>query len=206
MNFEYPSSLDTPAPGTRVADITGETYLLLKSNCSSRANNEKCLKSRNAYSLPRVEATKTPKLGGFVRSEISQQAKSFDSQMQRLQSFVLDSVAPLMAIMETYAKGETVSHKQAVTAATAAIELVVNTSAQLSHYRRTRIITGMSKTLLPLVEDDKHFTEAVPFLFGPDFAQKSKDLIDQVKAMRSSVRDTKPSGHFFRTIPVLIIS
>jgi len=188
---------DAPGAGAPRLAITGKTYLLLKTNCSSRASNDKRLKSRNAYSLPRVEATKTPKLDGFMRSEISQQAKSFDSQMQRLQSFVLDAVAPLTAIVETNAKGESISHKQAINAATAAIELVGNASAQMSHYRRTRIITGMNKTLLPLVEDDKQFTEAAPSLFGPDFAQKSKDLVDQVKVMRSSVRDPKPSGQFF---------
>jgi len=83
---------------------------------------------------------------------------------------------------------------------TAAIELVGNASTQISHYRRTTIITSTNKTLLPLVEDDKNFKGAAPSLFGPDFAQKSKDFINQVKAMNSSVRDPKPFGQFFRAI------
>ena len=201
VDFDYPSDLDTPTPGTRIAEVTSETHTLLKDKCSMRAKNDKRLKSRNTYSLPKVEATKTPKLDGFMRPEISSQAKTFDCQIQRLQSFVLDAVAPLTSIVEANAKGETVSHKQAVNTATAAIELVGNASTQMSHFRRTRIITGMNKTLLPLLDEDKNFKEAAPFLFGPEFAQKFKDLIDQVKAMRSSVRDPKPSAQFFRTFP-----
>jgi len=80
--------------------------------------------------------------------------------------------------VEANSKGETVSHKQAINTATAAIELVGNASTQMSHYRRTRIITSINKTLLPLVEDGKNFKDAAPSLFGPDFTQKSKNLID----------------------------
>lgn len=201
MDFDYPSDLETPTPGTRIAEVTGETHALLEDKCSARLKKDKRLKSRNAYCLPRVEATKTPKLDGFMKAEISPQAKAFDGQIQRLQSFVLDAVAPLTSIVEANSKGETISHKQAVNAATAAIELVGNASSQMSHYRRTRIITGLNKTLLPLLDDDKNFKQAAPNLFGSDFAQKSKDLVDQVKAMRSSVRDPKPPGQFFRNIP-----
>jgi len=97
-----------------------------------------------------------------MKAEVSAQAKTLDCQIQRLQSLVLDSVAQLTSIVEVNSKGETVSHKQAVNIATAAIELVGNASIQMSHYKRTRIITSMNKTLLPLVEDDKNFKDAAP--------------------------------------------
>ena len=52
-----------------------------------------------------------------MRSEVPQQAKTMDSQLQRLQSFVLDAVAPLTFIVEANAKGKKVDHRQAVNAA-----------------------------------------------------------------------------------------
>ena len=69
-----------------------------------------------------------------MKAEVPAQAKTLYCQIQRLQSLVLDAVAPLTSIVEANSKGETVSHKQAVNAATAAIELVGNTSIQMSHY------------------------------------------------------------------------
>lgn len=44
----------------------------------------------------------------------------------------------------------------------------------------------MNKSLLSLTEEDNNFTDASPALFGLEFAQKSKELVDQMKAMWSS--------------------
>ena len=51
--------------------------------------------------------------------------------------------------------------------------------------RRNKIISQMSKAFFPLTEEDKKFIDASPSLFGSAFAQKPKELVDQVKAMRS---------------------
>ena len=40
----------------------------------------------------------------------------------------------------------------------------------------------MNKALLPLVDDDNNFSDVAPSLFGLEFAQKSKELVEQVKA------------------------
>ena len=56
----------------------------------------------------------------------------------------------------------------------------------------------MNKALLPLVEEDSNFEDVSPSLFGPEFAQKSKELVDQVKAMRSTITTPK---QFFRSGP-----
>ena len=48
---------------------------------------------------------------------------------------------------------------------------------------------------MPIVEDDSNFQDSAPALFGTEFAKKSKDLVDQVKAMRvplTSRREQKP--------------
>ena len=56
----------------------------------------------------------------------------------------------------------------------------------------------MNKALLPLVEEDSNFEDVSPSLFGLEFAQKSKELVDQVKAMQSTITTPK---QFFSTRP-----
>ena len=128
-----------------------------------------------------------------MRAELSPQTKALDAQLAGLQSFVL---APLTTIVEANSRGKEVTHIQAVNAATAAMELVGNASAHISHYRRTKIVSTLNRTLLPLLDEDKNFEGAAPSLFGSQFAQQSKDLVDQVKAMRSSTRYLKNSTQF----------
>ena len=57
----------------------------------------------------------------------------------------------------------------------------------------------MNKALLPLVEENSNFEDVSPSLFGPEFAQKSKELVDQVKAMRSTI--TTPKQFFDKAPP-----
>ena len=49
----------------------------------------------------------------------------------------------------------------------------------------------MNKALLPLVEKHFNFQGVSPSLFGPEIAQKSKELVDQVKAMWSTITTPK---------------
>ena len=55
----------------------------------------------------------------------------------------------------------------------------------------------MNKAFLPLTEEDKNFIDASPSLFGSAFAQKSKELVDQVKAMRSHLIGRKDGKQEF---------
>ena len=53
---DNPSDTDIQPSGTRVAEVTTETQTLLKDVCLTRARNNDQLKTRNAYTLPKVEA------------------------------------------------------------------------------------------------------------------------------------------------------
>jgi len=110
-----------------------------------------------------------------MKSEVSQNAKATDQELKTIQTAVLDSMA---AIVEADANSDNITHKQAVDAAKAAIELVGNANAKMNHLRRTKIITQMNKALLLLTDDDDNFIDVAPFLFGSAFAQKSKELVD----------------------------
>jgi len=102
-------------------------------------------------------------------------------------------------ILEVDAKGDKI---EAIDAAKAAIELVGNANTKINYLRRTKIISQMNKALLCLIEDDKNFVNAAPCLFGPAFAQKSKELVDQVKAMRSHLSSHKESSSsFIQSVP-----
>ena len=55
------------------------------------------------------------------------------------------------------------------------------------------MLTHLNKSLLPLLEEDTNFEDVAPSLFRPEFARKSKDLVDQVRAIRSTTqKDPRP--------------
>jgi len=189
------------APATRFVEVTNETADFLKEKCSQRLHNDDRLSTINAYAFPKVPETKAPVLDAFMKPEVSQNAKTADKELGTIQSAVLDAMVPLTSIVEADAKGDNVTHKQAVNVAKAAIELVGNARTRINHYRRTKIISQMNKALLPLTEEDKNFADAAPALFGSAFAQRSKELVDQVKAMRSHLPSHKDGKQFFRSGP-----
>ena len=66
-------------------------------------------------------------------------------------------------------------------------------------------MTSFNKTLLPIIQEDDNFMKAVPHLFGLeddnfmkavphlfglDFTKHSKEHIDQVKALRTTITST----------------
>ena len=79
-----------------------------------------------------------------------------------------------------------------------AVQLIGNANAWISQLRREKITSSFNKELLNhLVQGKDNFKGAAPFLLGQDFGKKSKDFIDQVKALWSTVfrPDQQP---FFR--------
>ena len=80
-----------------------------------------------------------------------------------------------------------ITNEELKLASTSAIQLIGNANARLSRLRREKIIQSVNKSLLPMVKDDTPYAKASPDLFGTDFARKSKEFIDQVKAFRSSL-------------------
>ena len=182
------------APPTNVAAVSEETGSIISQACTSRLEYADRLKVRNVYSLPKVTASRTPQLDSYLKTEIPPATKAVDKELATIQSHVLDALAPLSAILETKQDVP----KETVSAVTDAVKLLGNASARISHLRRTKVISQMNKALLPLVEEDSNFGEASPSLFGPEFAQKSKQHVDQVKAMRSTLGTSKP---FFRPGP-----
>jgi len=76
--------------------------------------------------------------------------------------------------------------------ATDAIKLLGSNTARISHLQHTKVIMQVIKTLLALVVEDSNFREVFPSLIGPEFIQKSKELVGRVMAMRSTFTTPKP--------------
>jgi len=85
------------------------------------------INTRNAYPLPKVQATKTAALDTYVKLEVGQNVKAPDRELELIQSAVLDSKTPSLPFLKLIPK---VTHKESVDAAKAAIELVGNANAK----------------------------------------------------------------------------
>lgn len=193
----FPDSDDEEADVVEVSEATAE---LLTERCTLGLKNEARLKTRRRYPLPKVPATRTPQLDGFIKGEVSTTTKSVDRELARIQSLVLDSLAPLTHLLEAEQKGGPPTWEEARKAVVAATELVGNASAKITHLRREKVTTDLNKALLPVAKEAANFKSAPPSLFGTEFAKKAKDHIDQVKAMRATL-PTKPDRSLFRGGP-----
>lgn len=166
IDFDDLSEPGACGTGSTVVKMSKQTETLLKSQFSSRLDKATRLKTRNSFTLPKVATTKTPKLGSYIKNKVSKPAGSTDSELAKIQSFVLDAVAPLTFFLEADARGNNVDHKQSVNPATAALTLIGNSSVQISHLRRSKLVSNMNRALLLLVEKDSNFTQAPPSLFA----------------------------------------
>ena len=184
-------------PIDQLVEVSEETGKLLKDSCTRSVPNEVRRRVRSNFKLPKVPATRTPRLDHFIRAEAPQATKSLDRDLARIQSFVLDALAPLTALAE---RGDATTKEELRLATTSAIQLLGNASARISRLRREKVVQAVNKSLLPMVKEDAPYVDASPDLFGPEFAKKSKDFIDQVKALRSSLPSTSSSSrdHHFQ--------
>ena len=64
-----------------------------------------------------------------------------------------------------------------------------------------KITSELNKALLPLVDEEGNFTKAPPALFGMDFAQRSDEFMDQVKALRATITKQVSRPQPFRVGP-----
>ncbi len=97
---------------------------LLTERCTLGLRNDAHLKARRRYPLPKVPATRTPQLDGFIKGEVSTATRNADKELTRLQSLVLDSLAPLIHLLEAEQRGGPPMWEEAKKAVVAATELV----------------------------------------------------------------------------------
>ena len=86
--------------------------------------------SISPYPFPNVETTRCPKLDLVAKQLMQRDKKQADASMVKIQTLVLDAVAPLVYIMEEVTRGS-LSDEQAAEAAKAAQSLLGNASAHV---------------------------------------------------------------------------
>ena len=189
-------------PSTKLVEVSERTRKFLQEKCTRRVTNSERKLLRDPYPLPKVPATRTPQLDAIMKPEASPTTKAVDKQLAKVQTLMLDTLAPLTSVVESHNRGNTLEQKEVLQAVKVAISLVGNANATMSHLRRERVVCDLNKSLLPIVGDDSNFQEAAPLLFGTEFSKKGKEMVDQVKALRSTIskkQERKPP--FFRGGP-----
>ena len=84
-----------------VVEVSERTCQLLSDSCTQSLTNESRKHTRNWYNLPKLDATRTLKLDPVIKT---QQARSADKELARIQTFLLDAMAPISAILESVDK------------------------------------------------------------------------------------------------------
>ena len=181
--------------GSQLLEVSEKTHRLLTNSCTRSVSNKSRKRTRSRYKLPKVDATRTPRLDHVMKTLAPQAAKTADKELARIQSFMLDSLAPISAMLENAGKMTVEDVREA---SSAAAELVGNVNAQISRLRREKLVSAINKNLTPLVKEDAEFTEAAPNLFGPGFSKRAKDYLDQVKTLRSTFPPRHQGGDQFK--------
>ena len=80
-------------------EVLDETHRFLKTVCIRSMSNE-LRRTQSAFRFSKVAATRTPNVDEVMKSLVPESIKTADKDLARLQTFVLDSMAPLTALME----------------------------------------------------------------------------------------------------------
>ena len=86
-----------------------------------------------------MAATKTPRLDEFIGQVVPSASKNADKELPKIQTFVLDAIAPLVMILEAgNSEDKELSIEEVVAVTTSAVELIGNASARISRLRREK--------------------------------------------------------------------
>ena len=84
---------------------------------------------QSCYKFPKVDATRTPRDDHIMKTLAPQAVKIADRELAHIQSFMLDSLAPVSAMLENSEKMYAEDIREASSAAT---ELIGNANAKMS--------------------------------------------------------------------------
>ena len=110
---EWPDS-DAEQQESKLVEVSEKTKKLQEEKCTRKVQNSVRIQTRRKYPLPKVVATKTPHLDSYLKTELSSMTKSEDKELAKIQTFILDALAPLTSILE--ADSEKVSYDEAIEA------------------------------------------------------------------------------------------
>lgn len=118
-----------------LVQVSENTAKVLKTAFGRPLSNQSRLQARKPYPFPNVETTRCPKLDPVAKQLMQRDQKQADASMAKIQTLVLDVVAPLVYIAEEATRGS-LSGEQAAEAAKAALFPLGNASVHVSKKRR----------------------------------------------------------------------
>lgn len=180
--------------------VSAATKRLLEDSFTKSVPNEQRKLWRKRFAAPDVDSARCPKLDKAVLAQLPKAAKDQDRNLSRLQTFVTDSIGPMVHLLEEAQQG-TLKQKDVIDAIKQAVRSVGNATAQISQERRKRIASHLNSDVQDLVTDEEQFKSAPPLLFGKDFDKAVKEHVDTVKSLRKTTRPHQPSsssGRVFR--------
>ena len=86
--------------GRKLVEVSESTRKAIKTAFEKPLPNAARLQTRKTYSFPMIEDTKCPKLDTVVKQNLSKKVKDSDVNVAKLQTLMLDAVAPLVHILE----------------------------------------------------------------------------------------------------------
>ena len=204
--LEFPDDDDEQDPACEV-QVSEHTQKLLTSVFTHTVTNTERRKVRQEFLVPNVDNTRCPKLDSIFKapgSAFKGEAKSAESDLSRIQAYVLDPVGPLVQLLEGTREG-TLTKEAAESAITAAITFVGNASSHISKLRRKKVLKELNPDLQDLAGDDTLFKVAAPKLFGTGFEKTLKERAEAMKLLKGArppqkgaqkqfFRGTHPSG------------
>ena len=84
---------DEDAKGQDLVEVSDTTAELLKSSFTRLLPNATRLALKKGYAVPKVDATKCPKLDRVMRGNVSKNMKDGDGTAAKIQTLMLDAVA-----------------------------------------------------------------------------------------------------------------
>ena len=180
-------------------EVSEETTTFLQSYFGKPLTNAARHGLKKPVDVPKVDATKCPKLDRVVKGSMSKDTKEADGMLAKLQTLLLDAVAP--HILETVHSGN-LTVDTSVKAAKLALQLPANASAHISKERRKTSLKDLNRDLLTLVEDDKMFTDVALMLFRDGFEKTMKEKhIEAMRCIRKTLSKTSNESFFGRAAP-----
>ena len=101
MDYEAdPQFLDEEGEEGQLAEVTEYTHKLFTTKCTRGMSLDTRKRTRGKYKLPHAEATRIPKVNHVMRALSTPAAKSSDRKFSKIQTFMLDSLAPLSCLID----------------------------------------------------------------------------------------------------------
>ncbi len=133
----------------------------------------------------------------YIQPLVPTASRSTDKELARIQTFILDAVAPLTALLEAGNKEErdTIPIEEVMKATTSMVELIGNASARMSCLRREKLCSNLNKVLQSLARGRS--CSRMPHLISP--------LLGLARNTLTRSKPYKPPSlkrrHFFETPP-----